>query len=236
MPGPNHQRKMSSRPLSQRSYGGIDWVASSWMSDVSASDVVALEGVDVALQQLAVGRVERTAPRRSALDVSRLERRARPLERAVDRGDARVEQLGDLGAPATAAPRTGSAPRAAGAADAGAPRRTRAGSTRARRPRRPGRPPAHEPVRDRLDPRGLRQRVQVGRHRLAAPGRDPSAGRGAPGPRACRSTRSSQSGRARSGAPSGLRTGRRRATRGRASPGRRPRPRTASRASGSSTR
>ena len=37
MPGPNHQRKMSSRPESHRSYGGIDCVASSRMSDVSAS-------------------------------------------------------------------------------------------------------------------------------------------------------------------------------------------------------
>ncbi len=37
MPGPNHQVKMSSRPVSQRSNGGIDCVASSWISDVSAS-------------------------------------------------------------------------------------------------------------------------------------------------------------------------------------------------------
>ena len=37
MPGPSHHSKMSSRPLSQRSYGGIDWVASSWISDVRAS-------------------------------------------------------------------------------------------------------------------------------------------------------------------------------------------------------
>jgi hypothetical protein len=37
MPGPNHQVMMSSRPLSHRSNGGIDCVASSWISDVSAS-------------------------------------------------------------------------------------------------------------------------------------------------------------------------------------------------------
>src|SRR5438094_124204 len=37
IPGPTHQRKMSSRPLSHRSNGGIDCVASSWMSVVSAS-------------------------------------------------------------------------------------------------------------------------------------------------------------------------------------------------------
>ena len=36
-PGPTHQVRMSSRPLSHRSYGGIDCVASSWISDVSAS-------------------------------------------------------------------------------------------------------------------------------------------------------------------------------------------------------
>ena len=36
-PGPSHQRKMSSRPVSQRSYGGIDCVASSWIRAVSAS-------------------------------------------------------------------------------------------------------------------------------------------------------------------------------------------------------
>ena len=36
-PGPTHQRRMFSRPLSHNSYGGIDCVASSWMSEVSAS-------------------------------------------------------------------------------------------------------------------------------------------------------------------------------------------------------
>ena len=37
MPGPSHHSKMFWRPLSQRSYGGMDWVASSWISDVKAS-------------------------------------------------------------------------------------------------------------------------------------------------------------------------------------------------------
>ena len=37
IPGPNHHVRMSSRPLSHMSYGGIDCVASSWMSEVSAS-------------------------------------------------------------------------------------------------------------------------------------------------------------------------------------------------------
>ena len=36
-PGPNHHVKMSSRPASHMSNGGIDCVASSWISDVSAS-------------------------------------------------------------------------------------------------------------------------------------------------------------------------------------------------------
>src|SRR5206468_2220383 len=36
MPGPTHQVRMSRRPLSHRSYGGIDCVASSWIRDVSA--------------------------------------------------------------------------------------------------------------------------------------------------------------------------------------------------------
>ena len=36
IPGPNHHVRMSSRPASQRSNGGIDWVASSWIRAVSA--------------------------------------------------------------------------------------------------------------------------------------------------------------------------------------------------------
>jgi hypothetical protein len=37
IPGPNHHANTSSRPRSQRSKGGIDCVASSWISAVSAS-------------------------------------------------------------------------------------------------------------------------------------------------------------------------------------------------------
>ena len=96
MPGPNHHVKMSSRPVSQRSNGGIDCVASSWITRRQRVDVVGLEGLDVAREQLAVGLVERRRGRCGA-DVAGLERRARPLQRAVDRGDARLEQLGDLG-------------------------------------------------------------------------------------------------------------------------------------------
>ena len=52
---------MSSRPVIHRSYGGIDCVASSWRSAVSALDVVRLERLDVAREQLAVGLVELVA-------------------------------------------------------------------------------------------------------------------------------------------------------------------------------
>ena len=37
IPGPTHHAKMFSRPASHMSYGGIDWVASSWISDASAA-------------------------------------------------------------------------------------------------------------------------------------------------------------------------------------------------------
>ena len=37
MPGPNHHVRISSRPCNQRSYGGIDCRASSWISVVRAS-------------------------------------------------------------------------------------------------------------------------------------------------------------------------------------------------------
>ena len=59
-----------------------------------AVDVGALPGVDVAAQQVALGRPRRPRRRRRELGV---DRRPRPLQGAVDRGDGRVEQLGDLG-------------------------------------------------------------------------------------------------------------------------------------------
>src|SRR6185437_9810891 len=37
IPGPTHHLKMSSRPRSHMSYGGMDWIASSWISAVSLS-------------------------------------------------------------------------------------------------------------------------------------------------------------------------------------------------------
>ncbi len=68
-------------------------------------DVVALEGVDVALEQLGVGR--RRAARDAARSGRSCERGSGPLQRAVHRGHARVEQLRHLGSPASAAPRRG---------------------------------------------------------------------------------------------------------------------------------
>src|ERR1019366_6906927 len=56
--------------------------------------VVALEGVDVAAQQLTVVFAQCAAPRIG--DLCAVERRPGALEGAVDRGDARLEQFGDL--------------------------------------------------------------------------------------------------------------------------------------------
>ena len=58
-------------------------------------DVVALEGVDVAGQEVLLLGVDRG--RSVGVEVDGRERGPRALERAVDRGDARVEQLGHLG-------------------------------------------------------------------------------------------------------------------------------------------
>ena len=80
MPGPNHQVKMSSRPASHMSNGGIDCVASSWISDVSASMSYALERLDVAREQRAVRLVELGATRRRR-DVARA--RASPAHAAA---------------------------------------------------------------------------------------------------------------------------------------------------------
>src|SRR5437763_1212952 len=58
-------------------------------------NVVALERVDVALEELPLLEVHRRH-RIRGLNIALLERGPRALERAVDRGDARIEQLGDL--------------------------------------------------------------------------------------------------------------------------------------------
>ena len=190
-------------------------------------DVVALERLDVAGEQRAVGSSS-AGDGSVALTLLGGERRPRPLQRAVHRGDARVEELRRPRSPASGGPRRGSAPPAGAAEGAAARRRTRAGSSRARRRRRPDpgsagstSPPAA---------------CSGSRRRARAPGRGPSGARGARGRSACRGRRSWRCGRATSAAPPGPRSGRSRATRGSASPGRRPRPRTASRASGSSSR
>ena len=60
------------------------------------ADVVALEGVDVARQELLLGGVDGRRPA-GRVEVERGERRPGALQCAVDRRDRRVEELGDLG-------------------------------------------------------------------------------------------------------------------------------------------
>ena len=85
---------MSSRPPSQRSNGGIDWVASSWIARSARPCRIARTPRRSA--RAAPGPPRRADGRRRA-SCARVERRASALERAVDRGDARVEELRDLG-------------------------------------------------------------------------------------------------------------------------------------------
>ena len=59
-------------------------------------DVITLEGVDVTLQHRLLLGIER-GERLGLADVGGRERRARSLQRAVDRGDRGVEQLSHLG-------------------------------------------------------------------------------------------------------------------------------------------
>ena len=92
MPGPNHQVRMSSRPESHRSNGGIDWVASSRISCGERVQVVSLERRDVAVEQRGVD-----LARVRLGGVGLAQRRAGALQRAVDRRDGGLEQLGDLG-------------------------------------------------------------------------------------------------------------------------------------------
>ena len=122
--------------------------------------VVALERVDVAREQLARASSS-SGCTGSSREVARRERRPGALERAVDRGDARLEQLGDLGAfhqhltqdQHRALPRRQVLQRR----DEGQPDRL----ARDRRPR-PGRrrPARRMRVRDGLDPRHLGERVR----------------------------------------------------------------------------
>ena len=155
---------MSLRPVSQRSYGGIDWVASSWMRDVSAH-VVPLEGVEVAREQLGVGLVDRRG-RGGGRQIAFVERRACALERAADRGDARLQQLRHLGrlpAQHFAQDQDRSLPRRQVLQ-----RRDERQTNRLARLGHLGRIPlSATSAGDRLNPRRLRQRVEVRRHRLA---------------------------------------------------------------------
>ena len=235
-PGPNHQARMSSRPASHMSNGGIDWRGVLVDQRRQRVDVVALEGVDVAREQLALARVHRRRGVGGSTSRS-LERGARPLQRAVDRRDARVEQLGDLGWPSSAGPRRGSARRAGGRqvlerghereADRLARLRDLGGIALG----------ADELVGDRLDPGRLGQRVQVrlDRARCAGPRSIGRARRSRP----LEHVEADVGGdpvqpRAQRGAA--LEAVERRARRAATSPARRPRPRTASRACGSSSR
>ena len=157
---------------------------------------------------------------RPALDVARLERRPRALQRAVDGGDARLEQLRDLARlPAQ---------HLAEDQDRALARRQVLQRGDEREPDRLARDGLLGGVRDRLDPRHLGQDVAGSPRSARAPGRGPSAWRGARARSACRGRRSWRSGRATSGAPRGPRSGRTRARRAGTSPGPRPRPRTAS--------
>ena len=123
---------MSSRPRSHMSNGGIDCVASSLDQRRQRLDVVALERAR-RTGRAARGRSSSSSRgRRPDADLCARERRAGALERAVHGRDARLQQLGDLGRPASAAPRRGSARHAAAAAGAAAPRRTPGGSSRGR--------------------------------------------------------------------------------------------------------
>ena len=187
-------------------------------------DVVGLERRDVTVEQLR----RRPRPRRPRR-LGRRQRRAGPLERAVHRRDRRLEQLGDLGGPPVehlAEDQHGALSRRQHAA---ARRRTRVGSSRASTVTSAGsgigsiqvasgrcsgsRPPA--PARGRGPSAGAR-RPPGAQHVEADVRRDPVE------PRAQRRPRP--------------RSARRCARRGRTCPARRPRRRTASRASGSSTR
>ena len=97
MPGPNHQVKMSSRPASQRSNGGIDCDRVLSGSPRSArrcrrprTPPRSAPAADAARRPS-----QRTASLGAALGL--VERRPGALERAVDRGHARLQELGGLG-------------------------------------------------------------------------------------------------------------------------------------------
>ncbi len=163
--------------------------------------VVALERVDVAGQQLALLLVQRLRRLALAGDVGVRQRRAGPLQRAVDRRDGGVEQLGHLGGRPLQ--------HLAQDQDGALLRRQVLQGGDEREPDRlaqlgdlgrvaGGR---HDPgVGDRLQPRDLGQRRAEGGVGRLAPDPCPSAGHASAGRPASRSRRWWRSGRARSAA------------------------------------
>ena len=170
---------MASRPSNQSGSGGIDDAHVLAQQRGHGGGVAALVRVHVAPQELALLRrgLARRRPREAPGRRS-LERRARPLQRAVGRGDARLEQRRRSRAPTSRARRAGSARPAGAAAAAGSPPGTPARSSRARRARRPagsslGGDALEQPVGVGLQPRHL------GAARRGAAGSAPRAAAGA---------------------------------------------------------
>ncbi len=198
-------------------------------------DVVALEGVDVAGQQLGLLGVDLLGL--AVVDLAGGEGRSGPLQRAVHGRDARLEQLGHLvGVPAQhlAQDEHRSLPRRE-VLERGDERE----ADRLAGGRQLGRIAVarhHTRVGDRLDPGVSRARPRRARCRPARRGRGPSAGPGAAGRAACRGRRWWRCGRATTAGRRGPRSRRCPSRPGPWSPARRPRPRSPSRASGSSTR
>ena len=204
-------------------------------SAVRAVHVVALERVDVPREQRRMGFVD-SAAGGSSIGLGGGKRGPGALERAVDRCDRGVEQLGDLlrlPAQHLAQDEHRSLARRQvlergdeGEADRLA-RDGHLGGVAAGR---------HDAcVGDRLDPGRFGERRRAAACRRSAARRGPSVGRGAGCAPSMSGRRSSRSGTARSAGTSGPRTSRTLARRARASPARRPRPRTPSRASGRRT-
>ena len=179
IPGPTHQAEdvvAAGQPQVERRHR-LDRVLADQRGQ--RLHVVALERLDVAIQQLALGRLDRGS-RVGHGDLSRLDRRAGALQRAVDRGDAGVEQLGGLaGLPAQHLAQDQRGPLARRQVlERGDERQAH----RLVRDGRLGRVGLDRGVgRDRLDPGDLGKRVEVrglGRTRAA---RGPSGARGGSG-------------------------------------------------------
>ena len=139
--GPRHQRPDVGRPLQPQGVRRHETRGVLVQQRHQRGHVVALEGVDVAREQLLPAPRRSTLAGRPAARSLACERRPGALERAVDRRDARVRAARRPRWPASAGPRAGSAPPAGGAAGAGGRRRRPGGSSRGRRRPRPGRRP-----------------------------------------------------------------------------------------------